>query len=391
LHGKKASMDIDSSNGQNPSRIELVRQSDESLVISLSGNWVTGNEIPNAALVKTELDADPGIRHVEFEVGKLLRWDSVLLTFLIRVHHFCEAGHIDWCPDGLPEGVVKLLNLVFAVPEAKGVSKDVIHHSWFYRIGHSLIEKRKSAERQLEFLGELCFSLMRFFRGKAQYRRIDMWLMIEDCGPSALPIVTLISVLVGLILAFVGAVQLSMFGAQIYIANLVGLGMAREMGALMTAVIMAGRTGAAFAAQLGTMKVNEEIDALKTMGLSPMDFLVLPRVIALVLMMPLLCLYADCMGILGGMVVGVGMMDLSLVEYYTQTKAALALRDFNVGLFKSMVFGVLVAIAGCMRGMESGRSSSAVGDAATNAVVTGIVWIIISDSILTIIYNAIGV
>ncbi len=384
-------MEIDASNRQEPSRIELVRQSDQSLRICLGGDWLTNNEIPDATSIKTELDADPNIRRVEFEAGKLLRWDSVLLTFLIRVHDYCEANHIDWRPEGLPEGVAKLLILVYAVPEAKGVNKDVIRRSWFYRVGHSLIEKRKSAWRQLEFLGELCFSLTRFFRGKARYRRSDLWLMIEECGPRALPIVTLISVLVGLILAFVGAVQLSMFGAQIYIANLVGLGMAREMGALMTAVIMAGRTGAAFAAQLGTMKVNEEIDALKTMGLSPMDFLVLPRVIALVLMMPLLCLYADCMGILGGMVVGVGLMDLSLVEYYTQTKAALALRDFNVGLFKSMVFGVLVAIAGCMRGMESGRSSSAVGDAATNAVVTGIVWIVISDSILTLIYNAIGV
>ncbi len=374
-----------------PSRVELDRQSDQTLRICLSGNWVTRNEIPDAALVKTEIETDPNICRVEFEAGKLLRWDSVLLTFLIRVHEYCETNHIDWCPNGLPEGVVKLLILAFGVPVAKGVNKEAIRRSWFYRVGHSLIEKRKSAERQLEFLGELCISLMRFFRGKARYRRSDLWLMIEECGPRALPIVTLISVLVGLILAFVGAVQLSMFGAQIYIANLVGLGMAREMGGLMTAVIMAGRTGAAFAAQLGAMKVNEEIDALKTMGLSPMEFLVLPRVIALVLMMPLLCLYADCMGILGGMVVGVGMMDLSLVEYYTQTKAALALRDFNVGLFKSMVFGVLVAIAGCMRGMESGRSSSAVGDAATNAVVTGIVWIVISDSILTLIYNAIGV
>ncbi|MCI0653451.1 MAG: ABC transporter permease, partial [Methylococcaceae bacterium] len=274
---------------------------------------------------------------------------------------------------------------------AKQIPHESRNRTALYSIGERLLANRANAQKQLYFLGETCLSLSRFFTGRARYRSSDIWLFIEECGPRALPIVTLISVLVGLILAFVGSVQLTMFGAQIYIANLVGLGMAREMGALMTAVIMAGRTGAAFAAQLGSMKVNEEIDALKTMGISPVDFLVLPRIIALVLMMPLLCLYADFMGILGGMLVGVGLLDLSLTEYYTQTEAALAMRDFNVGLFKSAVYGILVAIAGCMRGMDSGRSSAAVGEAATNAVVTGIIWIIVSDAILTVIYNAFGV
>ncbi len=364
---------------------------DRILKLDLSGSWIIGNEIPQVTEVQSEIEQNPAIREVQFNSQDLADWDSILLTFLIRLFRYCNANEIVWEPKGLPDGVVKLLNLAFAVPEAEGVKPEAKQYSWFYRIGRSVIANRDSAAKQLEFVGELCLSFSRFFRGKARYRRSDLWLLIEDCGPKALPIVTLISVLVGLILAFVGAVQLSMFGAQIYIANLVGLGMAREMGGMMTAVIMAGRTGAAFAAQLGTMKVNEEIDALKTMGIAPMDFLVLPRVIALVLMMPILCLYADFMGILGGMVVGVGLLDLSLVEYYTQTEAALAMRDFNVGLFKSLVFGVLVAIAGCMRGMESGRSSSAVGEAATKAVVTGIVWIIVSDSILTVIYNAIGV
>ncbi len=360
-------------------------------MIGLSGSWIIGHEVPAATSVEVEIKRDSSIRCLEFTSQNLAEWDSLLLTFLISLRRYCDTNEIEWNPEGLPDGVVKLLNLAFAVPEATGVKSTLNRQTWLYRIGSKIMANRDSAAKQLEFIGEVCLSCARFFRGRARFRRSDLWLLIEDCGPKALPIVTLISVLVGLILAFVGAVQLSMFGAQIYIANLVGLGMAREMGGMMTAVIMAGRTGAAFAAQLGTMKVNEEIDALKTMGIAPMDFLVLPRVLALVLMMPILCLYADFMGILGGMVVGVGLLDLSLVEYYTQTEAALAMRDFNVGLFKSLVFGVLVAIAGCMRGMESGRSSSAVGEAATNAVVTGIVWIIVSDSILTVIYNAIGV
>ena len=197
--------------------------------------------------------------------------------------------------------------------------------------------------------------------------------------------------LIGLILAFVGAVQLEMFGAQIYVANLVGLGMAREMGAMMTGIIMAGRTGAAFAAQIGTMQVNEEIDALQTMGISPMDFLVMPRMIALIVMMPLLCLYANFMGILGGMFVGMSMLDISFAQYLEQTRSAIDMTDFSLGLVKSIVFGIIVAMSGCLRGIQCGRSSTAVGNAATSAVVTGIVMIVIFDSLLTVIYSFLGI
>jgi phospholipid/cholesterol/gamma-HCH transport system permease protein len=210
-------------------------------------------------------------------------------------------------------------------------------------------------------------------------------------GPSALPIVSLISLLVGLILAFVGAVQLALFGAQIYIADLVGLGMTREMGGLMAAIIMSGRTGASYAAQLGTMQVNSEIDALKTMGFEPMEFLVLPRILALILIMPLLCLYADLMGIVGGALVTVSFFDVSLVEYLNRTANAVHLSDFTIGIVKCAVFGVLIALSGCMRGMQCGRSASSVGDAATSAVVTGIVFIVIADSLMTIMCNRLGI
>jgi phospholipid/cholesterol/gamma-HCH transport system permease protein len=159
----------------------------------------------------------------------------------------------------------------------------------------------------------------------------------------------------------------------------------------MTGIIMAGRTGAAFAAQLGTMQVNEEIDALQTLGISPMQFLVLPRMLALVIAMPLLCLYADLMGILGGAIVGVGMLDLGWVEYFNMTKASVKISYFWIGLFHAAVFGVLVALAGCLRGMQCGRSASAVGTAATSAVVTGIVAIIVSTAIITVACNVIGI
>jgi phospholipid/cholesterol/gamma-HCH transport system permease protein len=227
--------------------------------------------------------------------------------------------------------------------------------------------------------------------GKALFRRSDLVLIIQECGAQALPIISLISFLVGLILAFVGAVQLLMFGAQIYVASLVGIAMVRVMGAIMTGIILTGRTGAAFAAQLGTMEVNEEIDALRTLGISPVEFLVLPRMTALFLMTPLLCLYADLMGILGGLVVGVGMLDLNVMEYYHMTQASVSLNDFWIGLFQSGVFGVLVAVSGCLRGMQCGRSASSVGEAATSAVVTGIVSIVVATAVITLMCNVLGI
>jgi phospholipid/cholesterol/gamma-HCH transport system permease protein len=242
----------------------------------------------------------------------------------------------------------------------------------------------------ITFLGEATVALAHAAVGRARFRRVDLMLNIQEAGASALGIVSLISFLIGLILAFVGAIQLRQFGAQIYIADLVAIGMAREMGAMMAAIIMAGRTGAAYAAQLGTMRVNEEIDALSTMGISPFEFLVLPRMLGLILMMPLLTIYANLVGILGGAVVGVGMLKVGLIPYWNHTLNAVTLADFAAGLIKSVIFGVLIAIAGCMRGMQSGRSSAAVGLAATSAVVTGIVFIIVSDAILTVVYDAIG-
>jgi phospholipid/cholesterol/gamma-HCH transport system permease protein len=182
-----------------------------------------------------------------------------------------------------------------------------------------------------------------------------------------------------------------MFGAQIYVADAVGIGMVRVMGAIMTGIIMAGRTGAAFAAQLGTMQTNEEIDALQTLGISPMEFLVLPRMLALMLMMPLLCVYADLMGIFGGFIVGVGMLDITPMQYYNQTKAAVSFTNLSIGLVHSAVFGVLVALSGCLRGMQCGRSASAVGEATTSAVVTAIVSIIIATAIITFACEVLGI
>jgi phospholipid/cholesterol/gamma-HCH transport system permease protein len=252
-------------------------------------------------------------------------------------------------------------------------------------VGQKALDSASSIGEMLAFLGGATVALARLLVGRASFRRSDLLLFVEESGASAFGIVSLISMLVGLILAFVGAIQLQAFGAQMYVADLVGIAMVRVMGAIMTGIIMAGRTGASYAAQLGTMQVNEEIDALRTLGISPMEFLVLPRMLSLIVMMPLLCVYADLMGILGGLIVGVTMLDLNPIVYLNETRASFHLTNLWIGLFYSAVFGVIIALSGCLRGMESGRSASAVGDATTSAVVTGIVSIIVATAVITVI------
>jgi phospholipid/cholesterol/gamma-HCH transport system permease protein len=367
------------------------RPSTETLRVKITGQWKLGTELPSATQVQNKVESMGTIRRIGFYTENLADWDSSLLTFLIKISDYCSKNNLGFEKDGLPEGVQRLLDLATAVPERKGARKAPGRERFFSRVGESSLGLWRSTIELLSFIGEAFIAFFSFLVGKASFRRSDLVLFIQQCGANALPIVSLISFLVGLILAFVGAVQLSMFGAQIYVANLVGIAMLRVMGAVMAGIVLAGRTGAAFAAQLGTMQVNEEIDALKTMGVSPMEFLVLPRMLALVIMMPLLCIYADLMGILGGLVVGVGMLDISLTQYLVQTKGALNLNHFFIGLFQAGVFGVLIALAGCLRGIQCGRSASAVGDATTSAVVTSIVAITVATAIVTVACNVLGI
>ncbi|MGD9075601.1 MAG: ABC transporter permease, partial [Desulfobacteraceae bacterium] len=346
---------------------------------------------PSADEVRKRMEAETGIQRTAFDTREITAWDSGLVIFLKKIVNQCTQQGIQVDEAGLPEGVERLLDLASAVPEKKDARKVAARQPFLATIGENTMAFVESAYEMLGFIGEASVAFGKLLIGKARFRRSDLTLTIQQCGVQALPIVSLISLLVGLILAFVGAVQLKIFGAQIYVASIVGIAMVRVMGAIMTGIIMAGRTGAAFAAELGTMTVNEEIDALKTLGVSPMEFLVLPRMLALMLMMPLLCLYADLMGVLGGFIVGVGMLDLGVMEYYNQTKASVSLNNVWIGLFHSAIFGVLVALSGCLRGMQCGRSASAVGDAATSAVVTGIVSIIVATAIITVICNVLGI
>lgn len=361
------------------------------LIVHFQGEWKLGNKIPSIQDIEAELDKDPPIRKLSFDTEDLGKWDSGFIVFLKRAIEFCKKRKIDVTHDYLPGGVINLIRLASSVPERGDTRKASYAPSIFIRTGDRAIKLWDSTCETLAFVGEALIAFLKLFTGKARFRWSDLLLIIQETGAQALPIVSLISLLVGLILAFVGSIQLKMFGAQIYIADLVAIAMTRAMGAIMTGIIMAGRTGASFAAGIGTMQVNEEIDALKTAGLPPMEFLVLPRIIALALMMPLLTLYADLMGILGGMIVGVGGFDIGIREYYNETRGALTLTTIGIGLFSSFVFGILISIAGCLRGMQCGRSASAVGNATTSAVVTSIVSIIIATAIITIGCDILGI
>jgi len=365
-------------------------ESSNTLIVRIGGNWSIADGLSTLDEFKRQIEFKPTPEKVVFDTRQLRDWDSSLLSFLAKLNDYCTRKSISIVNQGLPEGVAKLLDLASAVPEKKDARKKSEKTPFFPRVGQATKRLSESSGEMFAFIGEACVALVKLVQGKARFRRSDLTLLIQECGVQALPIVSLICVLVGFILAFVGAVQLRMFGAQIYVADLVGIAMAREMGAMMTAIVMAGRTGAAFAAQLGTMEVNEEIDALKTLSLSPMEFLVLPRMLALALMLPLLCLYADLMGILGGWIIGVSLLNISPIQYINETIKALNLTQFTAGLIKACVFGVLVALSGCLRGIQCGRSASAVGEAATSAVVTSIVFIIVSDAILTVLYDRIG-
>ena len=364
--------------------------SETGICLHLSGEWSLQKSSPKSGSLLRKIDEIQPSR-LSFEHHDLKKWDSSLMIFLIDLIKYCQKNDIQVSRETLPVGAQKLLQLSFAVPERKGARRTTLGQPVLTKIGNVTIEMHRNWSDLLAFLGEVILGILNFFRGRARFRYSDLFFQIEAAGPSALLIVTLISLLVGMILAFVGAVQLRIFGAEIYIANLVGLGMAREMGAMMTAIIMAGRTGAAYAAQLGTMQVNEEIDALKTMGISPIEFLVFPRLLALCLMMPLLCIYADFMGIIGGAIVSATMLDISFFQYFQQIQGFVPLKHFSVGIFKAGVFGILVATSGCFRGLQCGRSASAVGFAATSAVVTSIVLIIVADAIITVVCQLIGI
>jgi len=373
----------------NPARCAVEAQAGGETLLVLSGDWTVARGAPRAAELLPALRAQAP-RGLRFDCSGLGSWDSLLVTLLLGIDAECTRAGIPLHTDGLPEGALRLMALARAVRGAQPGAP--ARAPWWQRLlaGEALRRWWDNLLESLAFVGELLIALGKLCAGRANTRVRDFLWFVQQAGPAAIGIVTLISVLVGMILAYLGSVQLRQFGAQIYVADLVGIGMVREMAALMTGVIMAGRTGAAYAAQLGTMQTREEIDAIRTLGMSPMEFLVLPRLLALVLVMPLLCLYSGVLGMCGGALVAIG-MDVSWTQYLHETRLAVNLTHIATGLAKSVVFGLLIALAGCRAGMQCGRSSEAVGKATTKAVVTAIVWLIVADAAFNIVYQRLGI
>lgn len=358
--------------------------------LALAGEWTLYSGlsgIPEAAAAQIDLAGGQSLR---IDASGITHWDSTLPAFLLALAEYCRGQ--GWTLDAgrLPSGLRTVLKMADELsPPAS--SRPPRPMPVLRRVGQRTLQYSAKAGETVTLLGEVVLAVGQLLRGKATFYRADAWAVLQACGADALPIVGLVNLLVGAIIAFVGSVQLQQFGAGELLADGVALATVREMAAVITAVVLSGRTGAAFAAQIATMQGNEEIDALRVMGVPVVEFLVLPRVLALALMTPLLYLYACAVGILGGFLVGTGMLDLSLANYAERTVNALNWHQFAIGLTKSFVFGALVAMAGCYYGLRAGRNAAAVGEATTSAVVTGIVGVIVVDAIFAVCANALGI
>ncbi|MBD5647712.1 MAG: ABC transporter permease [Desulfovibrio sp.] len=358
--------------------------------VSVGGRWSLELPWPASADAALAGLADQRIQGLTLSASGLDSWDSSLLVFLVQLVRRARERKLKVTLD-LPEGLTRLVDMAFAVPPRAGAERSATRGDVFEHIGAAALALPPRIADFLSFLGDVSIAVWNLIIGRSRMRPQDFITAMYECGVQSLPIISVTSMLFGLILAFVGAVQLTQFGAQIYVAGLVGIGMLRVMGAVMVGVVMSGRIGAAYAAFIGTMQVNEEIDALETLGISPVDFLVLPRMLALMFMVPLLTLYADLMGVLGGFLVGTCMLGLNPLEYIHATVHMVPYRQLVIGLVYGTLFGVVIAIAGCYQGMRCGRSAMAVGQTTTRAVVNSLVGIIVMTAIVTIICNVIGV
>ena len=361
--------------------------------LQLTGDWIAcAAGIRSPSEVRRILD-ETGGRTLRLDGNRLGRWDSALIAFLKMLreaHPIGSTQPLRMDTSGLPDAVRQLLDLA-AADQTETRETGAPPSSLAARVGKAVFEVRDEMIEIVSLVGETALRACGIVTRQTRARIVDVLQLMGEAGASALGIVAVTNGLVGAIIAFVGAVQLRRFGAGIYSADLVGVATAREMAAIMTAVVMAGRTGAAYAAHLATMQGNEEIDALRAFGIPVYDLLVLPRVIALVTMLPLLYIYACAVGFLGGFIVSVTTLDLTPVEFLTELRAAVAFTQFAIGLTKSVTFGALVALVGCHIGLRAGRSAADVGHAATSAVVVGIVGIIAVDAIFAVCTNSLGI
>lgn len=368
---------------QSKARAEAELEGDV-LTVTLSGRWRITEPRPSwPDLLEKRSPSMVRLRMVGLE-----RWDSSLLLYLFEVHQWCRATGAVCDVEALPEKVRALLTQISSSHETS-VPFDR-SQNFFAMVGNATLSLSNKTKEISQFVGEVVIGAVRIAKRPHKFRWRDCIYEMQQCGAMSLPIVSLISFLVGVTLAYTGALVLRQYGGDIYVADLIGMAVVREMGAVMTGVVLAGRTGAAFAATLGNMKANEEIDALETLGISPVDFLVLPRVVALGVMMPLLALYANALGILGGMAVAAGVLNIPPTAFWVEMGTIVGLSDVAVGVIKAVSFGLIIGLSGCLRGLQAERSAAGVGKAATSAVVTSILLIVVSDAVFAVLFNVVG-
>jgi phospholipid/cholesterol/gamma-HCH transport system permease protein len=341
----------------------------------------------------------PHSGNVVVDGSGLTGWHTALAAAVWQVLAPIDRRKVALDLQRLPEGLRAVLALALpgppptvpgAAPPRDKVKRRLRKPNWVTELGFGVEAAWARGLATLRFFGEVVLALGRWVRGRSDLRAVDLLWQIDQTGPRSVPIVSLVCGLVGLILAYMGAIQLQRFGAESYIADLVSVGVVREIAALMTGVILSGRVGAAFAAQIGSMQANEEIDALRTLGIDPVDYLVLPRLLAMALVAPLLTAAAALVGMLAGWLVATAVFGVPPLDYLVRSLQALTVPNVSIGLFKGTVYAMLVALAGCRQGLSAGRSAEAVGQATTAAVVQAIVWIVVSASVLTIVFQRLG-
>jgi phospholipid/cholesterol/gamma-HCH transport system permease protein len=343
---------------------------DGTAVVTIGGAWNLDSALPEI-VVKGD--------RVKVVAEELTDFDSSLPAWLYA--HFKNIRQLDLT--ALP---ARLQSLVQMAEKATYTDTHAHDTGFLEHFGTWGVESGSSWGRALEHIGHTTLGFLRMLVGRAKVNWADFKLELQTAGVDALPIVALLGFLTGLIMAYVGLIQLRLVGATVYVANLVSLAMTREMGALMTGIIACGRTSTAYASQLGSMNVSQETDALRALGINPIEYLAVPRILAVTLMVPLLAVFATFIGIFGGMVVACA-GDLSIEQYLTQAVRAITFKSFLVGLIKSVAFGFIAAWAGCYRGSVAKRSALGVGEAATSAAVLGITFIVISDALFAVIFN----
>jgi phospholipid/cholesterol/gamma-HCH transport system permease protein len=357
-------------------------------MIVLSGEWLTRSNVHAPELAR--LWRNPAIRRVQFDTSRLGRWDTMLVAFLWDIKRAASASGMDFDDSGLPPSARELISLLPAAPRKPRAPPQhpLRPLSWiFTKAVNLLVEVGSSAV----LVVETAAGSARLFLGRARFRGVDLLVDLLNAGPRAMAIVGTVNFLVGAILAFIGAAELRQYAAQTYVPNLVGVASVRELSSVVTAIVMAGRSGGAYAARIATMQGNDEIAALRVLGIPISEFLILPAVVSLCVAMPILYLCGCCIAIVGGLAVSVVSLGFTAAHYLRETLDAVSLSDFVFGAIKSIAFAALIGAVSCQIGLKAARNARAVGDAATGAVVANILGIIALDAVFAVMMDANGI